>query len=312
MSWRTATAFAPASVGNVAVGFDILGHSLPVLGDRVRAARCPTPGVRIAAVAGVIGEIPLDAAQNTAGRAVQSLMDARQPAFGVELAIEKGIPLGSGLGGSAASAVAAAVAANELLDLPLPRAALLAHAIEGEVVASGTRHADNVAASLLGGLVLTIDGDPPRCQQIPVPASIRCVVVHPHLFIATREARGILHDSLALSDHVRQSARLAGFLAGCYANDLGLIAASLADVLIEPQRAPLIPGLAEVQRAARAAHALGCSISGAGPSIFAWCEVQHAEAVQDAMRAAFAVRGVGTDAWIAAIAGDGATILERA
>ncbi len=308
MTSNTVTAFAPASVGNVAVGFDILGHALPVIGDHVTATRSATMGVRIIEIT---GELPREPALNTAGRAVQSLLAGRTLAWGVELAIRKGIPLGSGLGGSAASAVAAVVAANELLDEPLPRSALLTHAIEGEAVASGARHADNVAASLFGGLVLTIGEDPPRCMLIPVPSSIRCVLVHPRLFISTREARGMLRDAVALDDLVRQSANLAGFLSGCYTNNVELIRGCLVDLIIEPQRARLIPGFAAVKRAAIAAKALGCSISGAGPSVFAWCDSQDAEAARVAMSAVFTTQGLECDSWIAPIGGDGAMITER-
>lgn len=311
MNHNFATAFAPASVGNVAVGFDVLGHAIRVIGDRVRATRSSTPGVRIASVTGITRELPRDAAANTAGRAAQSLLESRRPVWGVELAIEKGIPLGSGLGGSAASAVAAAVAVNELLEQPLPRSGLLSHAIEGEAVASGSRHADNVAASLFGGLVLTIGGNEPRCTQVPVPPAIRCVLVHPRLFLSTRAARDILQPSVPLADFVRQIGNLAGFLAGCYTNDLSLIRASFQDVVIEPQRAGLIPGYAAVKRAALEGKALGCSISGAGPSVFAWCEAEHADAIRAGMSAAFAAEGLECDCWVAPVEGEGATILER-
>lgn len=311
MNHSFAIAFAPASVGNVAVGFDILGHAFPVLGDRVRAARSTTPGVRIAAVTGVTAALPLDSAANTAGRAAQSLLASQAPAWGIDLLIEKGIPLGSGLGGSAASAVAAVVAANELLDRPLSRAELLPHAVTGEAVASGSRHADNVAASLFGGLVLTVGGTAPRCTPVPVPAGIRCVLVHPQLFLSTRAAREILKPTVPLADLVRQTANLAGFLAGCHSGDLALIRACFEDVVVEPQRSHLIPGFAEAKRAALANRALGCSISGAGPSVFAWCEPAQAEAVRVAMCAAFAAHGLSCDHWVAPVGGDGATILER-
>src|SRR5688572_25614822 len=148
MGHATATAFAPATVGNVAVGFDILGHAFGVIGDRVRADRVVDPGVRVRAVTGVAGALPLEAALNTAGKAVLSLVDSEAPRFGIELSIEKGIPLASGLGGSAASAVAAVVAANQLLERPLASIELLTHAIAGEAVASGSRHADNIAPAL--------------------------------------------------------------------------------------------------------------------------------------------------------------------
>jgi homoserine kinase len=309
MKDAAATAFAPATVGNVGVGFDILGHAFGVIGDRVRAVRQAEPGVRIAAVTGIAGEIPAQAAHNTAGQAVMSLLEATRPSFGVELEIDKGIPLGSGLGGSAASAVAAVVAANALLDRPLPAIELLPHAIAGEAVASGARHADNIAPALFGGLVLTVGIDNPRIKQIPVPAAIRCVLVHPQLFLSTREARGILTRFVDLSDVVWQTANLAGFLAGCYTNDLALIREAFEDVLIEPQRAKLIPGFAQVKQAACAAGALGCSISGAGPSVFAWCSAGDAVDVRDAMLRAFAGQTIDCDHWIAAVGGDGARLV---
>jgi len=311
MGHAAATAFAPATVGNVGVGFDILGHAFGVIGDRVRAERGAEPGVRIRAIAGAVEELPREPARNTAGQAVLSLAQAVPLDFGIELSIEKGIPLGSGLGGSAASAVAAVVAANALLDSPLPAEALLPHAIAGEAVASGARHADNVAPALFGGLVLTVGIDNPRIRQIPVPAAIRCVLIHPRMFLSTRQARGVLTRLVDLSDVVWQTANLAGFLAGCYANDLVLLRESFEDVLIEPQRAKLIPGFTAAKRAALAAGALGCSISGAGPSVFAWCEEGNAAAVREGMLGAFQGAGLECDHWIAPIGGDGARIVER-
>lgn len=311
MALRFATAFAPASVGNVAVGFDVLGQSFRVLGDQVRAEAGAAPGVRIAAISGIAGALPQEPEHNTAGRAVQSLLAATGGRQGIALTIEKGIPLASGLGGSAASAVAAVVAANELLGRPCTRAELLAHAVAGEAVASGSRHADNVAPSLFGGLVVTVGDNPPRVQRIPVPPAIRCVVVHPKMLLSTREARRILRSEVPLADATRQLGNLAGLIAGCHGNDLGLIRACLEDVLIEPQRAGLIPGFAEVKAAALAAGALGCSISGAGPSVFAWCEDATARAVQDGMVAAFARHALEATAYVAPVGDDGARIVDR-
>lgn len=311
MPVMAATAFAPASVGNVGIGFDILGHTFPALGDRVQARRTSAAGVRIAAIGGVVRDLPLEAAQNTAGMAVLALLELAEPGFGVELEIDKGIPLGSGLGGSAASAVAGVVAANALLDAPRPQLELLRCAMRGEAVASGSVHVDNIASSLYGGLVLTVGIDHPRVKQIPVPPAIRCVLVHPRMFLATREARGILNRSVDLADVVWQTANLAGFLAGCYTNDLAMIRDAFEDVMIEPQRARLIPGFAEVKRAALERGALGCSISGAGPSVFAWCEEAQAEAIRAAMVAGFAREGLESDHWIAAIEPEGARIVAR-
>jgi homoserine kinase len=304
-----ATAFAPASVGNVAVGFDVLGHSVQAIGDRVTATRSPQPGVRITGISGVVQDLPLETERNTAGMAVLSLARALQLPFGIDLAIEKGIPLGSGLGGSAASAVAAVVAANALLETPLGNLELLKFAMQGEAVASGSVHVDNIAPSLFGGLVLTVGIDNPNVKQIPVPPSLRCVLAHPHMMLSTREARQILSKTVELSNLIWQSANLAGFLTGCFTGDISLIRASLEDVVIEPQRQVLIPGFKAVKQAAMTGGALGCSISGAGPTVFAWCEEGDAVAIRDGMVAAFAAHGLETDAWISPLDPIGARIV---
>lgn len=304
-----ATAFAPASVGNVAIGFDILGFSVEALGDKVSVARRSAPGVAIGAVRGSSGELPHEPRDNTAGRALLALHEAVHPGFGFVLEIDKGIPLGSGLGGSAASAVGAVVAANALLPAPCSQEELLKFALAGEAVASGTRHVDNIAPSLYGGLVLTVGIDEPRVKQIPVPAGIRAVVVHPHLFVATARARAILKESVELSDFVWQTAHLAGFISGCYTDDLDMIRASLEDVVIEPQRQALIPGFQDVRRAAMGAGSLGCSISGAGPAMFAWALEGSALAVLEAMRREFEVRGLASSGWIVDMRRAGARVI---
>jgi homoserine kinase len=307
---QTATAFAPASVGNVAVGFDVLGHSFQTIGDRVTARRTPVPGVTIGAITGAVVDLPREPERNTAGMGVLCMVRDLKLDFGMELAIHKGIPLGSGLGGSAASAVAAVVAANALLPEPLGKLELLKFAMKGEQVASGSVHVDNIAPSLYGGLVLTVGIDNPNVKQIPVPSTVRCVLVHPHMMLSTREARQILNRSIDLSDVIWQSANLAGFLTGCFTGDLQLIRESLEDVIIEPQRQVLIPGFKAVKEGARANGALGCSISGAGPTVFAWCEQQHAERIRDAMVAAFAAHGLASDAWISTLDPAGARIVD--
>lgn len=304
------TAFAPATVANVGIGFDILGHTVEAIGDRVRLKRIAEPLVRIASITGVAGELPVIPEQNTAGRAVQALLQALKLDFGVEMHIDKGIPLGSGLGGSAASAVAAVVAANALLQAPVPPLQLLKFAMQGEIVASGSAHIDNIAPCLFGGLTLTVGIDNPRVKQIPVPASVRCVLVHPHMYLGTREARAILKTDVTRSDYVWQSANLAGFISGCYSNDLDMIRDSFNDVIIEPQRHTMIPGFKDVQRGAMSAGALGCSISGAGPTVFAWAEVQYAEAVRGAMVAAFGGHQLQADSWISVIENYGARVVK--
>jgi homoserine kinase len=303
---RRATAFAPASVGNVAIGFDILGFAIDALGDRVSVARRPAPGVTISAIRGAQVDLPLEPESNTAGRALLAMSHSLALDFGLEMQIEKGIPLGSGLGGSAASAVGAVVAANALLDPPCSKLELLKFAMEGEAVASGSVHVDNIAPSLFGGLVLTVGIDHPRVKQIPVPPEVRAVIVHPHMFLSTRQARAILSRSVDLSDFVWQTANLAGFISGCYTNDLDMIRASFEDVVIEPQRQALIPGFSEVRQAAMRAGALGCSIYGAGPAMFAWALEARAEEVRAAMRHEFALRGVQIDDWTVEIGSAGA------
>ncbi|HEY7962945.1 MAG TPA: homoserine kinase [Steroidobacteraceae bacterium] len=306
---QRATAFAPASVGNVAIGFDIMGFSVDALGDRVTVSVRDTPGVEILATRGVAGELPREPRNNTAGRAVLALLEALRPGFGFSIEIDKGIPLGSGLGGSAASAVGAVVAANALLPQPAGPLELLKFALAGEAVASGGRHADNIAASLFGGLVLTVGIDHPRVKQIPVPAGVRAVIVHPHMFLATARARAILKGSVELSDFVWQTANLAGFISGCYTSDLDMIRASLEDVVIEPQRAALIPGFHDVRRGAMEAGALGCSISGAGPTMFALSTDATAPAVLAAMRREFARQSLATDEWVVEMRPTGARVI---
>jgi homoserine kinase len=304
-----AAAFAPASVGNLGVGFDILGQSMAAIGDVVSVRRIDEPTVRIEGVEGVVTDLPLDAAANTAGVALLRMREALALPFGIAARIEKGIPLKAGLGGSAASAVAAVVAANGLLDETLDEVTLLKLAVQGEAVASGSLHADNVAPSLYGGLVLTVGIDEPHIRRIPVPSQIRCVVVHPDLHVETREARRILRPTCPLEDVVWQTANLSGLITGCFLDDVELIRASLEDVLIEPQRRGLIRGFDEVKRAARDAGALGCSISGSGPSVFAWTLGTDAKRVRDEMVTAFAAAGVEAQAWMSAIEPRGARLL---
>jgi homoserine kinase len=305
-----ATAFAPASVANVAIGFDILGFAVDALGDRVTVSRRDAPGVGIKAVRGIAGDLPLDPERNTAGRALLAMQEALNLGFGFEMEIDKGIPLGSGLGGSAASAVGAVVAANALLPQPCTKLELLKFAMQGEVVASGSVHADNISPSLFGGLVLTVGIDNPRVKRIPVPEGVRALIIHPHMFLSTKDARSILSRSVDLSDFIWQTANLAGFISGCYTNDLDMIRASFEDVVIEKQRQALIPGFSEVRLASLEAGALGCSISGAGPTMFAWALESRAPAVLEAMRAEFARRSIEVDTWIVNLHSGGARVID--
>jgi homoserine kinase len=302
-----ATAEAFASVGNVGIGFDILGHTVEGAGDRAEVRRIPEREVRIAAIHGVVTDLPLKAEDNTAGAALLSMIRGLNLPFGFELILHKGIALGSGMGGSAASCVAAVVAANALLDEPLPREALYPFAMDGEVVASGSRHGDNLGPMLLGGLVLATDK---RLVRVPVPAEWHCALVHPHVVLETRKARAALAGHYALGEFVAQSANLAMVLAGCYRGEAALVREGLSDVLVEPRRAPLIPGFHSVKQAALDHGAFGASISGAGPSVFGWFE-DRAAAVAAAhdMQAAFRHAGHRSDALVAPIDGPAARVV---
>lgn len=303
-----ATAFAPACVGNVAVGFDILGHSMAGAGDRAEVRRIDEPVVRIAAIHGCITELPLEPQHNTAGMALLALRKALGLRHGFELVLHKGIALGSGMAGSAASCVAALVAANALLEKPLPRESLYGFALDGEAVASGSRHGDNVGPQLLGGLVLATRE---RLLRIPVPADWHCALVHPHYVLETRKARAALAGDYPLSTFVTQSANLALVLAGCFRGDAALVREGLKDVLVEPRRAPLVPNFARVKQAALDHRAIGASISGAGPSVFGWYEQRvAAEEAAAAMVSAFAEVGLGSDSYVAPVDGPAASLLD--
>ncbi len=305
---RVARAFAPASVGNVGVGFDLLGHSVTGAGDHAEVRRIDEPVVRIAAIDGCVEGLPLDPLRNTAGTALLSLRQALDLPYGFELVLHKGIALGSGMGGSAASCVAALVAANALLEQPLSREALYPFALDGEAVASGSRHGDNLGSMLLGGLVLATHD---RLLRVPVPAAWHCALVHPHVVLETRKARAALAGHYELGEFVAQSSNLALVLAGCYQGDASLVRAGLKDVLVEPRRAPLIPHFAQVKQAALHHRAMGASISGAGPSVFGWYENRaDAETATVAMQAAFTEAGLDSDSWVSPINGPAATLID--
>lgn len=307
----SASAFAPASVGNIGVGFDLLGHTIDGPRDIAIVRRIEEPAVRIASIGGEAtgaGSLPLAAEKNTAGQALISLRAKLGLAHGFELELRKGIALGSGLGGSAASCVAAVVAANALLDEPLPREALYPFALDGESVSSGSRHGDNVAPMLLGGVVMATET---RMISLSAPEWLHCVTVHPDQVLETRRARAVLAEPYPLSLVVEQSAHLALFLTGLQRGDAALIREGLQDLLVEPRRAPLIPGFVQVKAAALGHGALGASISGGGPSVFAWfASKAEAQAAAPAMRAAFASAGFDSRAYVSPVNGPRAEVID--
>ncbi|MGH8321314.1 MAG: homoserine kinase [Gammaproteobacteria bacterium] len=306
----SATASAPACVGNVAVGFDFLGHTIIGPCDRATVRRITDPVVRISSIRGVTRDIPLTAEHNTAGAALISLRQALGLHFGFELELDKGIPLASGMGGSAASCVAALVAANALLVTPIALETLYQCALDGESLASGARNGDNVGPMLYGGLVIA---GPKHVVSVPVPPGLHCVLVHPDVQLKTLQARRVLSTPYILVDIVQQTHNLALVLSGCFSSDLGLIRAGLSDHLIEPRRAALIPGFPNVKQTALDCQALGAGISGAGPSVFAWfADESVARQAAEKMQLAFAHRGITSDAWVSPVAGPSARLIGHA
>jgi homoserine kinase len=307
---KEVTAFAPATVSNVACGFDVLGFALASPGDEVTARVVPV-GVSIDGIAGDDGRLPRDASRNTAGVAAQALLTAVGERRGVALTIRKGLPLASGLGGSAASAAAAVVAVDALFELHAPIGTLVACALEGERLGAGSAHADNIAPALCGGFVLVRCPSPPDIIRLPVPAGLTAVVVHPDLEIETAKARALLGETVPLADAIRQWANLGALVDGLHRGDFGQMARSLEDTIAEPRRASLVPGLAAIKRAAVDAGALGCSLSGSGPSLFALCRcTEDAEQVASAMTAAVRAEiGGEPQTYVSSIAPQGARVI---
>jgi homoserine kinase len=310
------TAFAPASIGNLGVGFDMLGLAISGAGDRVSARKTAEAGIRIKEIRGMDGEIhPLlstNAVENTASIAAKSLWDASGDDTGLELIVHKGIPLQSGMGSSAASAVAGAVAVNALLDTPLPTEDLLTHALAGEKFASGGLHADNVAPSLIGGLVLCPMTLLPKMVSLPAPKGISSVLLHPELQVNTGDSRNALAKGYSMDQWLTQQGYLAGFIAACWQNDVELLSACLRDELIEPQRAASVPCFPSVKEVAMKSGALGCSLSGSGPSIFALCLDGDAQNLATAMEQACRKTGYECQSWVSRLDAPGAHIEETA
>ena len=314
MKFRTnIKVFAPATVANVACGFDVLGFALEEPGDEIIVRSSNTPGIQISKIYGAKGKLSSDITKNTAGVAALGVYNHLKkhhdidPQLGIALELYKKMPIGSGIGSSAASAVAGAMAVNEAFGSPLTKRELLPFAVAGEQLADGVYHADNVAPSLLGGFILIRDNESLDVHRIPHPRGLYAVVLSPNIQILTKDARGVLKDTVKLSDTIKQTGNLASLVLGLYTSNLGLISRSLKDHLIEPQRAQLIPHFHKVQEAALTNGALGCSISGAGPAIFALCENSlDAENVADNMKKIFADQKIRSSVITSPINSEGA------
>jgi homoserine kinase len=331
---ESVTAFAPATVSNVACGFDVLGFALNAPGDEVTARFLEAPEsaaafahgrsrtlqppadplVLIDDITGDQGRLPRDATKNTAGVAARALLALLGERRGVALTINKGLPLSSGLGGSAASAVAAVVAVDGLLDAHTPLETLMACAFEGERIGAGSAHGDNIAPAVYGGFVLVRVPNPPDVVRLPVPNGLTAVVVHPDLEIETAHARALVGTTVPLGDAIRQWANLGALVDALHRADFALLSRALEDTIAEPRRASLVPGLASIKRAAVDAGALGCSLSGSGPSLFALCrDGASAEAVAAAMTAEVSRQiGGAAQTYVSPIAPRGARVVSPA
>lgn len=306
----SARAFAPATVANLGPGLDILGLALEGLGDTVTVERASGSGVTIRDSGHP--DIPRDAAWNTAGIAAAAVLTrAGAKAMGLAIEVVKGLPLSGGQGGSAASAAAAAVAVNALLPSPLARSDLLEACLAAEEAVAG-RHADNVAAALFGGVVLVRSLTPLDVISLPFPEKLRVVLVEPEQRLRTEEARAALPSTVDRETALAQAAQVGALVAALATGDDDLLRRSVEDRIAEPARAPLLPGFSEAKSAALTAGALGCSISGAGPSAFAFASGEaSARRIGEAMVAAYRGRQIGARARVCRIDAIGARVLEK-
>jgi homoserine kinase len=301
--------FAPATVANVACGFDVLGFALDQPGDVVTVTKTSDSKLSIKAVHNA-PNLPTDPEQNVITVAAKALLDKLGINQGFEFELEKGVKPGSGIGSSAASSAAAVVAVNELLGQPFTRKELVQFAMKGEECASGTAHADNVAPSVCGGFTLVRSYTPLDIVIIPTPEELWCTVIHPQLEVKTRDARGVLKRTVDLSKAVKQWGNVGGLIAGLYSKDYDLIGRSLVDEIIEPHRSILIPGYSDVKTKAIEAGALGCSISGSGPSIFTLSKGEEtAKKVEKAMAEVYKPLGVDFEIHRSKVNPNGAKII---
>ncbi len=307
MKW--VRAYAPGSVANLGPGLDILGLAVAGLGDSVRAEEVPHPGVVIRAAGHP--DLPTESARHTSGIAAAAVLARAGSTAGVVLDVEKGLPLDGGLGGSAASAVAAAIAVNHLLGRPLDRAALLEACLEAEERVAG-RHADNLAPSLVGGLVLVLGLDPVEVVSLPTPDELLVVLARPEQRMGTREARAVLPSSVTRAQAMAQAARVGALVGALATGSHGLLRRAVDDLIAEPVRAPLLPGFAEAKRAALEHGALGCSISGSGPTTFAFAAGEaSARDVGAAMQRAYLDAGIPCGVRVTVVESRGAHVSEE-
>jgi homoserine kinase len=302
--------FAPATVANVGPGFDVLGFAISGPGDEVRLRRNGKGYLRIVSIEGDGGVLSLIPEQNAVSVPMLKFLADRDLDGGYDVELIKRMPLGSGLGSSSASSVAGVYALNDFLGKIAFGDELLPYAMEGERFACGSAHADNVGPCLFGGMVLIPSYEPLQIRRIPVPDGLEAVVVHPDIEVKTKDARSVLPREIPLSMAAAQAGRLAGMISALYDNDLQALGICLKDTIVEPARAGLIPGFYAVQSAAMQAGALGCSLSGSGPSVFALCGPgADARKIGEEMQKAFLIAGCRSQMYHAPINQKGPEVL---
>jgi homoserine kinase len=300
--------FAPATIANVSCGFDVLGLCLDTVGDEMIIKKIATKGITISKI--VEQDLPLDPDKNVAGVAALALLEQLDVATGFDIQIVKNIKPGSGIGSSAASAAGAVFGINTLLGEPFSLQELIPFAMEGEKLASGTAHADNVAPALLGGFTLVRSYDPLDVIKINTPKELYATVIHPQIEIKTSDARSVLKQKVSLQKTVIQLGNLGGLISGLYTEDYDLISRSLHDEIVEPYRSVLIPEFDAVREAAKKAGALGTGISGSGPSIFALSKGEEtAKAVGEAMSKVYQNTTIDFDVHVSKINATGIKII---
>ena len=302
--------FTPASVANVSCGFDVLGFCLDPVGDDMIIRKSTEKGIRITKITGQ--DLPLDVHQNVAGVAAMALLEAHPSEYGFEIEINKRIKAGSGIGSSAASSAGAVFGINHLLGSPYTKHELINFAMQGEKLASGSAHADNVSPVLLGGFTLVRSIAPMDVIKLPTPKELVAVIIHPKIELKTSHARAILKKTVTLKSAIQQWGNLGALVSGLYSDDYDLISRSLVDEIIEPYRAMLIPEFAKLKEASMNAGALGCGISGSGPSVYALTKgFENAENVGQAMRKVIQKLGIDFEVHVSKINEEGIKILSE-
>ena len=301
--------FSPASIANLSCGYDILGVCLDNIGDEITVRKTKEKGVVIKKVSGQ--KLSTDISLNVAGVSATALLNETKVNCGFEIEIHKGIKPGSGIGSSAASSAGSVFAINKLIGEPYTNKELIKFAMYGEMAASGSKHADNVAAVLLGGFTFVRNSIENDYFKLNTPIEIAFTVIHPKIELKTKDSRAVVKDKVLLKNMIEQSANLGAFISGLYTEDYDLIGRSLKDVIIEPLRSVLIPKFEKIKSVSINSGALGCGISGSGPSVFAMCKgVTTAINVGNAMKKIYDKLDLDYDVHISCVNDIGIKILK--